>query len=137
MCMYVCMYVCTCMYVHVCMCIQPIPTDCLLVEDVLDGDCKMNGSFRGALRASGGSGIYTLSLSLSLTHTHTHFLTLHSLSLTHPGSKNLITVSCNDPTITRHSHTLQANGDFDKKAWLDAFRQVVPNITRNTKVTNV
>ncbi|CAI8048008.1 Neuroepithelial cell-transforming gene 1 protein [Geodia barretti] len=88
---------------------QPIPVASLEVEDVADGDTKISsGSFRGTLRASGGS-----------------------------GSKNLIKVSCRDPTVSRHSHTLQANGDFDKKAWLDAFQQILPNIIRHNKVTTV
>ena len=60
-----------------------------------------------------------------------------SLSCTRAGTKNLIKVSCRDPTVSRHSHTLQANGDFDKKAWLDAFQQVLPNIIRHNKVTTV
>ncbi|CAI8048006.1 Neuroepithelial cell-transforming gene 1 protein, partial [Geodia barretti] len=89
--------------------VQPIPVASLEVEDVADGDTKISsGSFRGTLRASGGS-----------------------------GSKNLIKVSCRDPTVSRHSHTLQANGDFDKKAWLDAFQQILPNIIRHNKVTTV
>ena len=36
-------------------------------------------------------------------------------------SKYLFKVSCSVPEISRHSHTLQACSDYNKKAWLDAF----------------
>jgi len=36
-------------------------------------------------------------------------------------SKYLFKVSCSAPEISRHSHTLQACSDYNKKAWLDAF----------------
>ena len=36
-------------------------------------------------------------------------------------SKYLFKVSCSIPEISRHSHTLQACSDYNKKAWTDAF----------------
>ena len=36
-------------------------------------------------------------------------------------SKHLFKVSCSMPEISRHSHTLQACSDYNKKAWMDAF----------------
>lgn len=36
-------------------------------------------------------------------------------------SKHLFKVSCSIPEISRHSHTLQACSDYNKKAWMDAF----------------
>lgn len=36
-------------------------------------------------------------------------------------SKYLFKVNCSMPEISRHSHTLQACSDYNKKAWLDAF----------------
>ena len=41
------------------------------------------------------------------------------------GVKHGFRVSCSDLSVSSHTHTLQANGDYDKKAWLDAFRAVV------------
>ena len=50
----------------------------------------------------------------------THCAFSHSI-----GLKFVLRVSCCDPKISRHSHTLQANGDYDKKAWLDTLKSVV------------
>jgi len=56
----------------------------------------------------------------------------------HPaGGKHLFKVMCSNPQTSRHSHTLQANGDFDKKAWMDAFKPVVPTILASSSVTTV
>ncbi|XP_065898075.1 neuroepithelial cell-transforming gene 1 protein-like [Dysidea avara] len=71
---------------------NPIPIEHLLLEDIADGDARIGGSFRGAL---------------SMASANT--------------SKYLIKVSCSIPEISRHSHTLQACSDYNKKAWLDAF----------------
>ena len=38
---------------------------------------------------------------------------------------HLFKVSCSDAAVSHHAHILQANGDYDKKAWLDAFKSVV------------
>jgi len=43
------------------------------------------------------------------------------MSFCYVASKHLIKVSCSQPDISRHSHTLQACSDYNKKAWLDAF----------------
>lgn len=71
---------------------NPIPVEYLVLDDISDGDAKIGGSFRGAL-SMGGSHM----------------------------SKHLFKVSCSMPEISRHSHTLQACSDYNKKAWLDAF----------------
>ena len=36
---------------------QPIPVKNLVVEDVADGDAKIGGSFRGALKPTGNTGL--------------------------------------------------------------------------------
>lgn len=76
---------------------QPIPVEYLVVEDLTDGDARTNGSFRGTLKSS--------------------------TSNIEKG-KYFFKLSCSRAEISRHSHTLQANSDFDKKAWLDAFKAV-------------
>ena len=54
------------------------------------------------------------------------------------GGKHLFKVSCSDAAVSRHAHTLQANGDYDKKAWLDAFKSVVEVICSTySKTTQV
>lgn len=89
---------------------QPIPISHLVVEDLTDGEAKIGGSFRGTLKTPSTT-----------------------------GSKFLFKVSCSDPQVSRHSHTLQANGDFDKKAWMDSFKTVVPTIHKvgSSRVTTV
>jgi len=80
----------------------------MVVEDLNDGDSRIGGSFRGALKSGGST-----------------------------GGKHLFKVTCTDPQGGRYSHTLQANGDFDKKAWMDAFKPVVPTILSSSPVTTV
>lgn len=51
--------------------------------------------------------------------------------------KHLFRVSCTNEQANCHSHTLQANGDYDKKAWLDAFKNVVQAIILPSAMTTV
>ncbi|XP_064398733.1 neuroepithelial cell-transforming gene 1 protein-like [Halichondria panicea] len=89
---------------------QPIPMSSLLVESLADGDGRVGGSFRGT------RGLKTTA---------------------NTGGKHQFKVSCSDPTVTSHAHTLQANGDYDKKAWLDAFKTVVTVTCNSSHVTVV
>ncbi|KAL5474456.1 hypothetical protein EMCRGX_G026404 [Ephydatia muelleri] len=86
---------------------EPIPVHQLLVEDLGEGDGK-TGSFRGTLNRGSSTGV-----------------------------KHLFRVSCTNEQANCHSHTLQANGDYDKKAWLDAFKNVVQAIILPSAVTTV
>ena len=63
---------------------------------------------------------------------------LYQSILVRIGCKHLFKISCTDVAISRHTHTLQANGDYDKKAWLNAFKSVVPVLcSASSKSTQV
>lgn len=81
-----------------------------MLEDIADGDVRIGGSFRGALSMASANS-KSLYVVLEIYYYFDVLL----------ASKHLIKVSCSMPEISRHSHTLQACSDYNKKAWLDAF----------------
>ena len=69
---------------------------------------------------------------------HAQRYVLYQSILVRIGCKHLFKISCTDVAISRHTHTLQANGDYDKKAWLNAFKSVVPVLcSASSKSTQV
>ena len=106
------------------------------MEDI-DGEARLaGGSFRGTLRSSTGPGAHILLAFIDLLCYQTTTIDIRLQSL-FPGPKHLFKISCSDLQVSRHSHTLQANGDYDKKAWIDVFKTVVPVIFTPSTVTTV
>jgi len=107
-----------------------------MVDAVATGSCK-NLEKRCTAKTVSGNGLGTRVLSWLSYSEYQRSDKCSWPLLSAPGGKHLFKVTCTDPQGGRYSHTLQANGDFDKKAWMDAFKPVVPTILSSSPVTTV